>query len=92
MIENRLDSIGVKHIHVRYERLFNADDDDTYADEWMKVFQFLGVGPQEELTMGEVRQSFQYASTSATQHNESIANYIEVKEVLGGTEFWNLIH
>jgi len=92
LIENKLDFVGVKHVHVRYESLFNDDDDDTYADEWMKVFHFLGVGPQEELTMGDVRRSFEYASTSATQHNKTIANYKKVKEALEGTDFWNLIH
>jgi len=92
IIENRLDSFGVKHIHVRYERLFNSDADDTVADEWMKVFQFLGVGPQTTLSMFDVRASFEYASTSVTHHNASIANYDEVKKALEGTELWNLIH
>lgn len=91
--EERLDTFGIKHIHVYYEALFDHEARDEYlADEWMRIFKFLGIGPQNDLTMGDVRNSFEYASTSPKSHKEIISNFKEVKKVLSGTDLIDLLH
>ena len=93
MVENRLKSFEVDYLHVTYEKLYDADAKNADdAEEWMRIFRFLGVGPKEGLTVGAVRGSFELASTSLNHHNETIANYKEVKSVLEGTEFEKFLH
>jgi len=76
---------GVKYIHVEYEKLYKSDN----ADEWMRIFKFLGKGPSENLTMEEVRSAYAYAPTGAQKRNlrERIRNYDQVKKTLKGTKF-----
>lgn len=91
--EEKLDTFGIKHIHVYYEALFDHEAKDEYlADEWMRIFQFLGIGPQNDLTMGDVRKAFEYASTTPKSHEEIISNFKEVKKVLSGTDLIDLLH
>lgn len=93
VIEERLDMFGVKHITVQYEKLFDSDlRDDESANEWIRLLGFLGFKPEEPLTMGEVRNTFEYASTSDKSHDKIIANYDQVKAALEGTELIELLH
>lgn len=92
-IEERLDAFGVKHINVQYEKLFNADArDEDFADEWIRMLDFLGFKSRKKLTMGDVRDTFEYASTSEKSHKKIISNYEEVKAALEGTELFDLLH
>ncbi len=63
------------------KKLFNADN----ADEWMNIFRFLGVGPMEDLTMDDVKASFDLASTHSKGRNETVSNFIKVEnDTMGG--------
>ena len=71
---------------IEYEKLYNSND----ANEWMKVFEFLGRGPSKGLTIDDVRKHFPYERTSKP-HNETVKNWAEVVNTLKGTEFqWML--
>lgn len=87
-VREKLANIGVKHLHVSYEALFNKDT----ADEWMKIFIFLKQGPSQNLTMEAVREAFAMASTSSRRHKDTISNYDQVKSTLKGTNLYYLLH
>ena len=80
---------GIKHIHVDYDRLYNSGNN---ANEWKRIFEFLGRGPQEDLTMEEVRSNFDLAPTTAKQHKDMIGNFDEVWKSLEGTEYAYMVH
>jgi hypothetical protein len=86
-IRKRLIDLNIQFVEVTYEKLFNSND----AEEWMRIFQFLGVGPSKNLTMEDVRKSFSIASTHIKSRNETIANFEEVKNTLVGTSFEHLL-
>ena len=79
---------GIKHVHVDYDRLYHRNT----TDEWLRIFKFLGRGPQGNLTMEEVRSNFDLASTTASQHKDMIANFDEVWKTLKGTPHEYLVH
>ena len=83
----RLDELNVQYVEVAYDKLYNSDD----ADEWMRIFRFLKVGPSNNLTIDEVRASFSMASTSTKSLAENIINYAEVERTLMGTEYYHLL-
>lgn len=87
-VDNLLKELNVPTIHVTYEKLFLAGSDTA---EWMRIFEFLGVGPTANLTVSEVEQAG-HAATSIPVHNITLSNYEEVKDVLDGTEFYSLLH
>ena len=87
-VDNLLKELNVPTIHVTYEKLFLAGSDTA---EWMRIFEFLGVGPTANLTVSEVEQAG-HAATSIPFHNITLSNYEEVKDVLDGTEFYSLLH
>lgn len=82
-IKASLSDTKVKFIHVSYEKLYNADD----AEEWMRIFKFLRLGPSKNLSMDDIRATFSMASTHSKGRNEIIENYVEVEQTLAGTEF-----
>ena len=86
-IKANLEEARVEYLHVQYEKLYASDG----ADEWMKIFRFLGVGPMEDLTMDDVRASFDLAVTHSKGRNESVSNFIEVEKTLKGTKFEYLL-
>jgi len=86
-IRKRLGDLGVHHVEVSYEKLYNSND----AEEWMRIFRFLEKGPSEGLAMGDVRASFSMASTHTKSRNETIANFEDVRETLVGTPFEHLL-
>ena len=94
-IVNRLKDMNIPFVHVTYEKLYNVGIEvgskEENSEEWMRVFRFLNVGPQEGLTMDEVRGAFSMASTSKRSRNETIDNFEEVKDTLIGTEFEYLL-
>jgi hypothetical protein len=88
-VDNLLANIGVPHVQVSYEKLYLAKD----AEEWMKLFRFVGVGPAGTgLTREKVDLVMAHASTSIPNHANAIANYDEVKRTLDGTEYEGLLH
>ena len=80
---------GIQHIHVDYDRLYNSGNN---ANEWKRIFKFLGRGPQEDLTMEEVRSNFDLAPTTAKRHKDIIGNFDEVWKTLEGTEYAYMVH
>jgi len=82
-IKKRLHDLDVKFIEISYERLYNAND----AEEWMRIFKFLGIGPSDNLSMDNIRATSSMASTHSKGKNETIANFVEVENTLAGTEF-----
>ena len=88
VFEDTLETMNVAHVKTSYEELYNRDD----AEEWMNIFRYLGRGPTKNLTMSDVIGSFALAPTFQNNHNESLANYVEVRDLLMGTEFEKLLH
>ncbi len=78
----------VDYVEVSYEKLYKSDS----ADEWMKIFSFLGVGPAKDLKMDDVRATFDLASTHSKRRNETVSNFVHVENTLKGTEFEHLLY
>jgi hypothetical protein len=91
-MEARTDKLLVQYkvptIHVSFEKLFTADEDTS---EWKRIFNYLGVGPRNNLTRLDIEKAG-HAATSVPRHNVTLKNYDEVREVLVGTEFEDLLH
>jgi len=88
-VDLQLKLFNVTHIKVSYEELFESND----AEEWMRIFRFLGRGPGFHLTKEQVEIAMETVATSnKPSHNVSISNYKEVRDVLKGTEFESLLH
>lgn len=86
-IFKRLHDVGVDYIHVTYEKLYMSDN----AEEWMRIFRFLGRGPGHDLTMDAVQENFSMMKTSNKTHKDVMENYVDVKKTLQGTEFEHLL-
>jgi hypothetical protein len=80
-----LDQYNVPTIHVSFEKLF-ADNEDV--SEWKRIFDFLGVGPRDNLT----RKDIERAGHAATSIPFTLSNYNDVRDTLAGTEFEILLH
>ena len=80
----------VPYLKVTYEKLYSGDDDAVH--EWKRVFRFLGQGPADSLTLGQLQGSMQTKVTFVKQHNRTLVNYNQVRKVLTGTEFESLLH
>lgn len=86
--EKTLDEMNIHHVKTTYKKLYQQD----HAEEWMKLFKFLGKGPTEGLTMDDIVNSFELAPTFQKNHNVTLSNYEEVRDLLIGTDFENLLH
>jgi phosphoglycolate phosphatase-like HAD superfamily hydrolase len=87
-VDRILKQLDVPYIQVSFEKLYYSDS----AEEWMRIFRFLGVGPTQGLTMEEVNAAMKHLSTSNPKHEDTLKNYDEVASVLKGTEFEELLH
>ncbi len=105
-IRKRLNTLGVQYIHVTYEKLFPATDDNENnnndADEWIRLLTFLDKDNEKEnddgpspkfknITMDTVRSAFSMAPTHKKSQKEMIANYDALKKSLNGTEWQKLL-
>jgi len=88
LVRDQLLMSGVRHISIDYNKLYLSNN----ADEWTRVFSFLGRGPGMNLTMDDVRAHFSMAPTSPKNRTEIISNYDEVEETLVNTEFQYLLY
>jgi len=86
-VEATLKSVGANYVRVSFERLYDQED----IDEWKKILRFLGRGPMNNLTISQVRDTFSIQRTSSRSHKDILSNYLEVKEVLKGTELESLL-
>jgi len=86
-VDHLLEELGVPHVKVTFEKLYYSDD----AEEWLRLFRFLGTGPTEGLTRNDVQDAMAHAATHNPQHNVTLGNYHEVRELLMGTEFESLL-
>lgn len=87
-VDALLDDMNVPHVHVTYDKMYHTDT----AEEWMKVFAFLGVGPEEGLTRQQVSNAMGMKPTSNPRHKDSVFNFDELREALTGTKYEGLLH
>lgn len=88
LFEETMQKFGIDYYSTSFEKLYETDN----AEEWMRIFRFLGRGPTHGLTLDKVHESFPFAFTSPPGHKEILKNYEEVKEVLFGTAYDYLLH
>ncbi len=90
-IYGRFEMLNIPFVEVSYEKLYGTgkytNKDRESAEEWMKLFRHLGVGPQKDLTMEKVREAFSMAPTHKKSRNETIDNFEAVTQTLTGTEY-----
>ncbi len=84
MVENTLQTLKIDYYRTTYEKLYNSND----ANEWMKIFKYLGRGPRQGLKREDVDAAFPLAKTSNRSLESLLLNYEDVKNVLEGTEFF----
>jgi len=89
-VDNYLVSMNIPHVSVSYEKLYSGDK--TAVDEWKRLFAFLGRGPFNDLTFEQLESAIATEVTHYPWHNQSLANYDEVREALVGTELEWLMH
>ena len=82
-VKQILDEFGVTRVEVTYERLYYS----TGAEEWMKIFRHLGVGPRTDLTKADVLKNIEHVETHPPSRKDAIANYYQVEAALNETEF-----
>jgi hypothetical protein len=87
-LDDVLERLNVPHIQVSFEKLYHADS----AEEWMRIFHFLGVGPAQDLTIDKVQAAMEHLPTSNPKHEDTLMNYDEIVSVLKGTEFEEFLH
>mmetsp|Transcript_428 Transcript_428/g.456 ORF Transcript_428/g.456 Transcript_428/m.456 type:complete len:367 (+) Transcript_428:171-1271(+) len=91
-----LSTIGVKHIAVSYEKLYNVKGNRT--QEWERIFDFLERSPKDfpnykdHLSMDDIESAFATAPTSLKSHKETIANYEDVNRTLTWFGWEYLLH
>lgn len=91
-IQQDLTRDNLSYVKIDYNRLYSTvDNDEELAEEWMKVFRYLGRGPMEGLTMKTVRKYFVMAPSHSKSKNETIRNFQQVVSTLKGTEFEHLL-
>lgn len=83
IVKGILDELHVDRVEVSYERLYYA----SHANEWMKIFAHLGVGPSTNLTKADVFANIAHTETHPISRWDAIANYDEVEAALNGTKF-----
>lgn len=93
-IHQSLDKLHIPFVEVTYSKLYGNHiySDQDSAEEWMKLFRHLGVGPMKDLKMEDVRGAFSMASTHKKSRNETISNFEEVRDTLIGTDFEYLLN
>jgi hypothetical protein len=88
-VDQLLLDLGVPHVKVSFEKLYYGEG---IAQEWMNIFEFLGVGPSDDLRVGTVEAVMEHAVIGNPFHNQTLANYEEVQSALMGTQFERLLH
>jgi hypothetical protein len=86
-VDRLLKQLGVPHVKVSFDELCYGNG----AEEWMRIFRFLGKGPRENLTRDQVQEAMRHAATHNTHHNVTLGNYEQVRKLLTGTEFESLL-
>ena len=89
-VEQFLTRMNVPHVSLSYEKLYGGDT--AAVEEWKRIFQFLGQGPTDELTLEQLQGAMSTEVTFYKWHNKTLANYEQVRNVLMGTEFESLLH
>lgn len=87
-VQEILANAGVKHIHVTYENLFHTNS----KVEWVRLFKFLGLGLNDDLTVDMIRETSSMVSTSSQRHNETISNYRAVRHAMRHSRYRYLLH
>jgi len=88
LFDTSLRDMGITYLRTSYEKLYDSED----AEEWMRIFKFLGRGPTHNLTLDRVTETLPFVQTSPKTHLESLSNFAEIQSVLNGTDFEKLLH
>ena len=88
-VDQLLVKFNVLHVHVSFENLYLSDRDNV--SEWSKLLNFLDIG-EKQLTKEKLLHSMRHVSTSNTKQSDTITNMEEVRNILVGTVFEDLIH
>lgn len=78
-----MDYYNVSRVTVTYEKLYFTDT----AEEWMRIFRYLGFGPRQNLTLDHVFAKTAFQKTSANDRSKRMANYNEVERTLRCTRY-----
>lgn len=82
-VSEMLDFYNVSRVTVTYEKLYFTDN----AEEWMRIFRYLGFGPQQNLTLDQVFAKTTFQKTSANDRSKRMSNYDEVVNALRCTRY-----
>jgi hypothetical protein len=82
-VSEMLDFYNVSRVTVTYEKLYFTDN----AEEWLRIFRYLGFGPQQNLTLEEVFAKTTFQKTSANDRSKRMSNYDEVVDALRCTRY-----
>ncbi len=82
-----LDKLDIDYVEVSYEKLYNSES----ADEWMRIFKHLGVGPSVGLNMEEVTRAMGLSRTNQGNKSEILSNFDDVYDTLKGTKYEGLL-
>jgi len=86
--EQVFEELKVPHIMVSYEELYYRSD----AEEWMRIFNFIGRGPSVNLSKDRVEKAMEFVGTSNPSHRVTMSNYEEVKNLLEATKYKKFLH
>lgn len=78
-----LDYYNVSRVTVTYEKLYFTQ----HAEEWMRIFRYLGFGPQHNLTLDQVFAKTAFQKTSSNDRSKRMSNYNEVVNALQCTRY-----
>ena len=78
-----LDYYNVSRVTVTYEKLYFSET----AEEWMRIFRYLGYGPTSNLTLDEVFLKTSFQKTSANDRSKRMKNYDRVVDSLRCTKY-----
>lgn len=89
-VNRLLAALKIPFVSVTYEGLYYPQDGS--ASSWMRIFDFLGIGPRTNLTMQDVKGAMTHMPTHNDFHNVTLANYEEVRSVLENANLGHLLH
>ena len=82
-----MDYYNVSRVEVTYEKLYYRED----AEEWMRIFRYLGYGPQQNLTLDQAFARTTFQKTSAKNRADRMSNYAEVYNALRCTRYFKYL-
>jgi hypothetical protein len=89
-VDGLLSQLGVMAIHVSYDDLYYPESEEVGAEDWNKMFKFLGA--RENWAWSDIVGTMKLAPTvKSRSHKVVIANYDEVYQKFKGTKLEMLL-